>query len=410
MENEHLKIIKLVQHTPMWHFQSQESGCCLRASEVKPKLDRFIAEKSGKPYAALNYKMSFKPLVRKRILKDSFFNHNGNKENLYPLYFGNIKANKKRLILYPNEEASIEMYLFSLNTNLLKEINEYINLFFACNSFGTRQDKGFGFFYPEGVVFDDSEASYFFDVPDIEGKYTELFNYIHYFHKMIRSGINEKGAYNKSFMYHYAQECGENWDKPVIRYYFQLLNPVYTYICGKGSTIPYIQDRFTVQEDMEKEYSRLDKEEKFRNSHWLFREALGLSNTQKWMAYNDTISIESTDKNIKRFKSPITYRPVPIGDGKYRIYLYLSPIDLNYKNTTFRIKNKPDSVRGYGPPKPAMTNMKIYKDFSLEKYLDFVLDYCHAGKPIGNGNNKYAEHIFQAQDGIVNFKKISKSK
>lgn len=406
MENEHLKIIKLVQHTPMWHFQSQESGCCLRASEVKPKLDRFIAEKSGKPYAALNYKMSFKISGEKEIITDYLINHRGKKVNLFPLYFGNIRENNKQLIIYPKERSSIEMHLFSLDTNLLKQISRYINAFFACNSFGTRQDKGFGFFYPEGVEFDYSEASYCFDVPYTKGNYAELFNYVHYFHKMIRSGINEKGAYYKSFMYFYAKKCSEDWDKPVIRYHFQLYSPVYKHICGEPSRTPYIQDKFTKRKDMEEEYLRLRKEEKFRKSHWLFREALGLSNTQQWMAYNDSISIESTNDNIKRFKSPITYRPMPIGDGKYRIYLYLSPINPDYKNASFTIKNKPK----YGRPLPAMTNMKIYKDFSLEKYLDFVWDYCHAGKPIGNGNNKYAEHIFQAQDGIFNFKKISKSK
>lgn len=406
MENEHLKIIKLVQHTPMWHFQSQEAGCCLRASEVKPKLDRFIAEKSGKPYAALNYKMSFKISGEKEIITDYLINHKGKKVNLFPLYFGNIRENNKQLIIYPKERSSIEMHLFSLDTNLLKQISRYINAFFACNSFGTRQDKGFGFFYPEGVEFDHSEASYCFDVSYTKGNYAELFNYVHYFHKMIRSGINEKGAYYKSFMYFYAKKCSEDWDKPVIRYHFQLYSPVYKHICGEPSKIPYIQDKFTKREDMEEEYLRLRKEEKFRKSHWLFREALGLSNTQQWMAYNDSISIESTNDNIKRFKSPITYRPMPIGDGKYRIYLYLSPINPDYKNASFTIKNKPK----YGRPLSAMTNMKIYKDFSLEKYLDFVLDYCHAGKPIGNGKNKYAEHIFQAQNGIVNYRKISKSK
>ncbi|MEG1106971.1 MAG: hypothetical protein RSE20_09570, partial [Eubacterium sp.] len=36
------KVIHLTQITPLIHFQSEEPGACLRASEVKPKLDRFI--------------------------------------------------------------------------------------------------------------------------------------------------------------------------------------------------------------------------------------------------------------------------------------------------------------------------------------------------------------------------------
>lgn len=38
----------LKQHTPMIHFQHNESGATLRASEVKPLLDKFILTKLGK--------------------------------------------------------------------------------------------------------------------------------------------------------------------------------------------------------------------------------------------------------------------------------------------------------------------------------------------------------------------------
>ena len=37
--------IKLKQHTPLIHFQHDQEGATLRASEVKPKLDRFIIDK-----------------------------------------------------------------------------------------------------------------------------------------------------------------------------------------------------------------------------------------------------------------------------------------------------------------------------------------------------------------------------
>ena len=38
---------KLQQITPMIHFQHYEEGATLRASEVKPKLDRFLIELLG---------------------------------------------------------------------------------------------------------------------------------------------------------------------------------------------------------------------------------------------------------------------------------------------------------------------------------------------------------------------------
>lgn len=42
--------IKLKQHTPLIHFQYDQEGATLRASEVKPKLDRYILSKLGEKY------------------------------------------------------------------------------------------------------------------------------------------------------------------------------------------------------------------------------------------------------------------------------------------------------------------------------------------------------------------------
>jgi hypothetical protein len=34
----------LKQHSHLLHFQYQQAGACLRATELKPKLDRFLIE------------------------------------------------------------------------------------------------------------------------------------------------------------------------------------------------------------------------------------------------------------------------------------------------------------------------------------------------------------------------------
>lgn len=46
--NDWQKEYKLVQHTPLIHFQHSEPHACLRATEVKPKLDRFLIEQLEK--------------------------------------------------------------------------------------------------------------------------------------------------------------------------------------------------------------------------------------------------------------------------------------------------------------------------------------------------------------------------
>ncbi|MEL7223220.1 MAG: hypothetical protein AAGJ93_17980, partial [Bacteroidota bacterium] len=38
------KVFHLKQHTPLIHFQHEQSGATLRATEVKAKLDRFILD------------------------------------------------------------------------------------------------------------------------------------------------------------------------------------------------------------------------------------------------------------------------------------------------------------------------------------------------------------------------------
>src|SRR6185503_1492446 len=71
-------IFNLKQHTPIIHFQHDQDGATLRATEVKPKLDRFIIEKNGvingaregysdwfasDKHGAIDYKLSINSIV-----------------------------------------------------------------------------------------------------------------------------------------------------------------------------------------------------------------------------------------------------------------------------------------------------------------------------------------------------------
>lgn len=415
-------VIQLKQHTPLWHFQAEEFGCCLRASEVKSKLDQFFFKKKGKK--TLDYKMCFKANEDQKVLiSDTFTNEKGKKVNKYPIYFGNMGEShkeQKKLVYY---KGDIDMYLFSLDTDLLQDIKKLLPEFFACTSFGTRQDKGFGFFYPkEEKEFNSNGAFYCFDVyiPELlrteEKKFVEVFKYIEAFHKMIRSGVNipnkkypERAVYYKSFMYHYAKVMKTNWDKPIIRHHFQLYNNVYKDLCG-------LRSDNGARKEMKMAYPELEelRRREYANSRWLFRDVLGLASTQEWKAYKDTITIEgkatiaiegkTEDKviAIKRFKSPITYRPFPMGDGKFRVYIYLSPIPKTYLDATFTIKSSSGQ--------PPMDEMKLYKDFSLEGYLDYVIGYClDPGLIAGAGYNKYIDKLFVPNKNFkLNFRKLKK--
>ena len=133
----------LQQQTPLIHFQHDEPGACLRASEVKPKLDRFLREQLGDKIKqewrigkteALDYKMRFAAKGEPQI------------EDPHKLYFGNMgvpRAEYRKTVFY---REGIEMTILCLPPDLSDIIHELLPYFFALHAFGTRSGKGFGCF------------------------------------------------------------------------------------------------------------------------------------------------------------------------------------------------------------------------------------------------------------------------
>lgn len=205
--------IELKQHTPLIHFQHAQTGATLRATELKPMLDRFILTRLGRAYyqktspekpvphshtliekgkreagalhwlignceqGALNYKMRIEAGgLREEFLIASFLNT----ENLTNTpaqvtiisqspYFAQEKENSSivkkidsvtrdfktelwnglKMKGIMHEKVSVE--IFSLHDKLLKRIEEEIEAFFVCHNFGTRQNKGFGSFTVQSI-------------------------------------------------------------------------------------------------------------------------------------------------------------------------------------------------------------------------------------------------------------------
>lgn len=146
-------ICKLQQLTPMIHFQAEESGACLRASEVKPKLDKFIrnwkkdipvewyirgekAQETG--VFALDYKLRFAATGTPEIISNKKDKNGKMQYNICRSYFGDEKA-----VMY---RQPVQMTVVCFIPELLECIKEYIEIFFVMHNFGTRQDKGFGSF------------------------------------------------------------------------------------------------------------------------------------------------------------------------------------------------------------------------------------------------------------------------
>lgn len=186
-DTSYRKTFVLRQQTPMIHFQYADRGAIIRASEFKPKLDKFLVKKKGgenhmpgswlleqtdenKP-AALNYKVRIwtagKTEVSQMTEYTKEFNnlkelHHGTKNipddkknNLkkkYPkaqingMYFGNMgndTTTYKETIFY-TEDIYVEIQCFV--TGLLAYISDNMAEFMLVTNFGTRQSKGFGSF------------------------------------------------------------------------------------------------------------------------------------------------------------------------------------------------------------------------------------------------------------------------
>lgn len=142
------KEFKLIQQTPIIHFQHYQIGATLRASEVKPKLDKYLRrvcrDKIKKNWyipnsKALNYKMRI-------VAKDK-----ATKTENLPMCFGN-----KKVGVHYNE---CELHIICYNDGLANIIDKNIERFFLLHNFGTRQSKGYGGFVCKKVdsKIDDSK-------------------------------------------------------------------------------------------------------------------------------------------------------------------------------------------------------------------------------------------------------------
>jgi len=180
--------VKLKQHTPLIHFQWKEEGATLRASEVKPKLDRFIIQKLGgekrwyqegrKEYHKVNKKDSFEDLEDYEkgywIAKaNKWLIGNGEHPALdykmrieaeasqklevsqkRPMYFG-----KNRSVFYQNTK----LIIFSFYKEVIETLKGKLSEFFFLTNFGSRQSKGYGCFEVvemNGMQLDDKNNFY----------------------------------------------------------------------------------------------------------------------------------------------------------------------------------------------------------------------------------------------------------
>lgn len=341
----------LRQHTPLLHFQYDQTGATLRATELKSKLDRFVIAQETKCYSneaevrlnAMKTKHSDwlqrkgetdKPAldysVKVTVIQSSQRPYQT--IDKFPLYFGNMgdenKKSPKHLVF--NEFVGVEF--FSTNHDLLKHIQDNFSTFLLQTNFGTRQSKGFGSYYlvnqPEDFA-KQVENYYAFDVDVSEQnnefyKAKRLFEVIELFYRTLRSGINQvnrDGAtefYFKSMLWSYLRSQEIQWDKKTIKQEFfkdrenrektkhksNQAKEEQEDLFAELNDNDYIEeeeideDAFPIfYEGGKKVNVKIGEKKVDFKTHQLWRDLLGLSMQQSWHYYNDEITKEHLNDN-----------------------------------------------------------------------------------------------------------------
>lgn len=247
--NDWQKEYKLVQHTPLIHFQHSEPHACLRATEVKPKLDRFLIEQLEKDdrfgdgrwkkwfvgdgsQQSFDYMMRITPnseqvertqSIERAIARAEHRPPNTNLHEIHKNYFGNmvsgnniqatIRETFKESLFYKD---GLTLTIRCFIPELLTLIDEHIRGFFMMHNFGTRQRKGFGSFTVDINTQPNAPKGF-----DLVGKYCPnayyckldgnvnadaLLDAVWVLSAFLRSGFNRgEGNYVRGFVFRYFQ-------------------------------------------------------------------------------------------------------------------------------------------------------------------------------------------------------------
>jgi hypothetical protein len=421
----------LKQHTPLIHFQHDQAGATLRATEVKPKLDKFIIEKLGgwekipldwriekqnTQHEALDYRVK---IIIPPSAKLLWYSEDDPRFS-FPCFFANMgdeNIGKYRLCCC---DSPIKLEIISLNTSLGEEIVNHICSFFSINTFGTRQSKGFGFFYPlkaspafkNNTCYKEPNATYSFNIElinddDLWNVKKYAFEYIDLFYRLLRSGLNRKRGpqfiskllngineqisdrdtlfYCKPVIFQYLKSNTVQWDKKTIKEFF--FDKDYYQRWKLDRNERELLDRRGIKVKSVLEYGlplqiakHVESDVLLFNStkpHYLWRDLFGLSTDESWKSYSMNIvktnakqkgenwvpKLNTESSKITRFKSPIQFIPFFAEDGKScRVFFYCKNIPREYRNATFLVSDGTSSIP-----------LKIGNWNSIEPLIDWLL-------------------------------------
>ncbi|MDR2511859.1 MAG: hypothetical protein LBC89_05320 [Bacteroidales bacterium] len=343
--------ITLKQHTPLIHFQHAQEDATLRATEVKPKLDKFILTKLGGDdykkgideakkkgwlvgkgeHPALDYKMRITPSgeCTKNVFSSFPPSSKNDPERICNIqqtlsedvgyvgdtqYFADnmnigIDRNKLKQIRLGVKHDKVTITVICMIEGLKKEIEKYKDDFFATQNFGSRQSKGFGCFLPENmkdkkiieVLNQDNEVTGVFKISDSQQPLQE----INHLYSLLKRG-KTYGGYEKSLLWKYfCKNQPLRWEK------WKIKNHIKDNDISLFSKLKYDKKRNSNH--------RIEDCERAQNAKYI-RALLGLSEFYEFTTFggfNDKLKVTVKDSlfyngttkkdAIDRFKSPIRF-------------------------------------------------------------------------------------------------------
>jgi len=363
----HKLTVTLKQHTPLIHFQHDQEGATLRASEVKPKLDRFIIsrltdeqktegrrdgwlkEKEGKCW--LDYKMRLKSsqpdnLVRLSIVQDRgkyFARINTQSKDEFPFLLCNMGGkNLEEELMNLKFYKSNQIEILCGCDPLISQLQICIPPFFALTNFGQRTTKGFGSFSVTSLAKDNE----FVPLPEFNTmlpnqtpiirfkinrgdsfeNQLQLFQVLDFYWKCLKSGVNYTKRVQDKYRNGVKILYGERYIKPYL----------WTYL---NTIVQRTWEKKLIKETFSKLQTKTPKRSIHPNNNTAIfaRGMMGCpmffeykvptgefeTRNNKLVEKKEEYRVSISNNEIERIASPIIFKPIIANDNMVSIYVLL---------------------------------------------------------------------------------------
>ena len=329
----------LLPQSPLIHFQWDQSGAALRATEVKPKLDRYIIKRLGESNIpsgwrnnqspnALKYKLRIVAVGVPEITMLGYISRKNaddpekqdyfNKGCPYDIFYGNMGAASEKRGVTVDMKLTVDCFI--------EELREYIDSvigdFFIVTNFGTMQGKGFGSFIVDKKKNDpdhicqtliaeyQAKACYRFKATRAP------FKKIKCVYSLMKTGLNQSRlrppAYRRSILFDYMHEQGIGNEKAWLKQ--KHIAPALGRNVNQNDAVSrYVRALFGIGEAIE-----------FKNS------------MEKEKARDKVkVTIKDSGKEINRLNSPVLFKVID-----NTVYYIGMPINDEIYGKTFTFSSK----------------------------------------------------------------------